>query len=796
MPTTLSKPPSPSTCATRESLGDVTASSYRVGLASRTPWTALSIVKSFPRMTSTGPKTGSPLAASRESWKSEKAKDPRRHTEDADGAPSRAQKSPALAESLQNLNLASAPKIVQNLLAEIRSKFPTPDGSPADLDQIHSALCTSRLYCQQLPAGALKPIPLDDPYWDSPENALRSIVANWIFHAEGTIRRHEEYENARLAEAAARNQQHAQQQQQQQLQQQLQQQQQQQQQLNQNADPAAEERRRALEAAALAAENDLTDEELGAARRLQFRAEIDAEQLLQIADSPVDANSPEGRAEAEKLLNAALGDLALLREAPADYRSIGRTGERLMLRVGFTSREAQRAFCSAKLPCFLLDAATETYLARRPFYKEERMDDEDVKNRTFQALDIPLDARTNEIIDGLEELMKEILGDSAAEVYDEHPTLLGDLKIDYVQKKQRIADNNAKRAVFTVPPAPKLIAALPRLHSWVKLRTLISGLAKLLASLEVDRVVWYSKAIPETGAGRTVGTADVQRWQESHSAFDPDPLLAWTAFSRVPFVHLVFRTADALAATKQIYLGPAADPMHDDEDDIPPSEAYPARHGRKFAGRYIVVPFERYMCPDCAAPEALDTLAGLLKEGRALDDVSHSPPERDGDRKCKPRHDERRKAIADAREADRRQREEQRRQAQSGATKQRLEERQRRAEAQREQAAEAAATSQEKRSAQTAAATSSGSKLGTSLLGRKAGRAAADALAFNGRASWATWTPGAETHQYRLEETRDCATLGSRHPSPTPAPERRQDRPTCPRTHLLSVDLHPLAIPP
>eukprot|EP00741_Cyanophora_paradoxa_P015771 tig00020904_g15226.t1 len=77
-----------------------------------------------------------------------------------------------------------------------------------------------------------------------------------------------------------------------------------------------------------------------------------------------------------------------------------------------------------------------------------------------------------------------------------------------------------------------------------------------------------------------------------------------------------------------------------------------------------------------------------------------------------------------------------------------------------------------------------------------AGRAAADALAFNGRASWATWTPGAETHQYRLEETRDCATLGSRHPSPTPAPERRQDRPTCPRTHLLSVDLHPLAIPP
>eukprot|EP00741_Cyanophora_paradoxa_P015770 tig00020904_g15225.t1 len=664
------------------------------------------------------------VAASRESWKSEKAKDPRRHTEDADGAPSRAQKSPALAESLQNLNLASAPKIVQNLLAEIRSKFPTPDGSPADLDQIHSALCTSRLYCQQLPAGALKPIPLDDPYWDSPENALRSIVANWIFHAEGTIRRHEEYENARLAEAAARNQQHAQQQQQQQLQQQLQQQQQQQQQLNQNADPAAEERRRALEAAALAAENDLTDEELGAARRLQFRAEIDAEQLLQIADSPVDANSPEGRAEAEKLLNAALGDLALLREAPADYRSIGRTGERLMLRVGFTSREAQRAFCSAKLPCFLLDAATETYLARRPFYKEERMDDEDVKNRTFQALDIPLDARTNEIIDGLEELMKEILGDSAAEVYDEHPTLLGDLKIDYVQKKQRIADNNAKRAVFTVPPAPKLIAALPRLHSWVKLRTLvrirpgrdlppemtpanaltlagvppeakISGLAKLLASLEVDRVVWYSKAIPETGAGRTVGTADVQRWQESHSAFDPDPLLAWTAFSRVPFVHLVFRTADALAATKQIYLGPAADPMHDDEDDIPPSEAYPARHGRKFAGRYIVVPFERYMCPDCAAPEALDTLAGLLKEGRALDDVSHSPPERDGDRKCKPRHDERRKAIADAREADRRQREEQRRQAQSGATKQRLEERQRRAEAQREQAAEAAATSQE-----------------------------------------------------------------------------------------------------
>eukprot|EP00741_Cyanophora_paradoxa_P016579 tig00020927_g16009.t1 len=689
------------------------------------------------------------VAASRESWKSEKAKDPRRHTEDADGAPSRAQKSPALAESLQNLNLASAPKIVQNLLAEIRSKFPTPDGSPADLDQIHSALCTSRLYCQQLPAGALKPIPLDDPYWDSPENALRSIVANWIFHAEGTIRRHEEYENARLAEAAARNQQHAQQQQQQQLQQQLQQQQQQQQQLNQNADPAAEERRRALEAAALAAENDLTDEELGAARRLQFRAEIDAEQLLQIADSPVDANSPEGRAEAEKLLNAALGDLALLREAPADYRSIGRTGERLMLRVGFTSREAQRAFCSAKLPCFLLDAATETYLARRPFYKEERMDDEDVKNRTFQALDIPLDARTNEIIDGLEELMKEILGDSAAEVYDEHPTLLGDLKIDYVQKKQRIADNNAKRAVFTVPPAPKLIAALPRLHSWPR-----------------------SADLPSS-------------WPRSK----------WTV-CRVPFVHLVFRTADALAATKQIYLGPAADPMHDDEDDIPPSEAYPARHGRKFAGRYIVVPFERYMCPDCAAPEALDTLAGLLKEGRALDDVSHSPPERDGDRKCKPRHDERRKAIADAREADRRQREEQRRQAQSGATKQRLEERQRRAEAQREQAAEAAATSQEKRSAQTAAATSSGSKLGTSLLGRKAGCAAADALAFNGRASWATWTPGAETHQYRLEETRDCATLGSRHPSPTPAPERRQDRPTCPRTHLLSVDLHPLAIPP
>eukprot|EP00741_Cyanophora_paradoxa_P014402 tig00020801_g13891.t1 len=111
---------------------------------------------------------------------------------------------------------------------------------------------------------------------------------------------------------------------------------------------------------------------------------------------------------------------------------------------------------------------------------------------------------------------------------------------------------------------------------------------------------------------------------------------------------------------------------------------------RHFEGR-----FDRYMCPDCAAPEALDTLAGLLKEGRALDDVSHSPPERDGDRKCKPRHDERRKAIADAREADRRQREEQRRQAQSGATKQRLEERQRRAEAQREQAAEAAATSQE-----------------------------------------------------------------------------------------------------
>eukprot|EP00741_Cyanophora_paradoxa_P019574 tig00021128_g18896.t1 len=87
------------------------------------------------------------VAASRESWKSEKAKDPRRHTEDADGAPSRAQKSPALAESLQNLNLASAPKIVQNLLAEIRSKFPTPDGSPADLDQIHSAyappVCTA-----------------------------------------------------------------------------------------------------------------------------------------------------------------------------------------------------------------------------------------------------------------------------------------------------------------------------------------------------------------------------------------------------------------------------------------------------------------------------------------------------------------------------------------------------------------------------------------------------------------------------------------------------------------------------
>eukprot|EP00741_Cyanophora_paradoxa_P019575 tig00021128_g18897.t1 len=464
-----------------------------------------------------------------------------------------------------------------------------------------------------------------------------------------------------------------------------------------------------------------------------------------IADSPVDANSPEGRAEAEKLLNAALGDLALLREAPADYRSIGRTGERLMLRVGFTSREAQRAFCSAKLPCFLLDAATETYLARRPFYKEERMDDEDVKNRTFQALDIPLDARTNEIIDGLEELMKEILGDSAAEVYDEHPTLLGDLKIDYVQKKQRIADNNAKRAVFTVPPAPKLIAALPRLHSWVKLRTL--------------------------------------RWQESHSAFDPDPLLAWTAFSRVPFVHLVFRTADALAATKQIYLGPAADPMHDDEDDIPPSEAYPPA--------------------TAASSRALDTLAGLLKEGRALDDVSHSPPERDGDRKIHP-------AMATPEPAPRPTL------AQLMATGE-----------YNDVTYEVAVDDPAIRVLQsvlglhhalfhpshgllvlpgtfeTIEAVSSNCrghelwiKARTSLLGRKAGRAAADALAFNGRASWATWTPGAETHQYRLEETRDCATLGSRHPSPTPAPERRQDRPTCPRTHLLSVDLHPLAIPP